>query len=125
MGGSGCRSEAVHQDVQQAACPGVVFGRMGHGEDADEAGSDVLGGDVGAEFARRAAGVEDVVDGREQLGLGLGMGDFADSIIASSVSSMPFLVAIQSPNRSIQRRSAAGGGSWASSSRAPSVSRAT
>src|ERR1700733_8807620 len=26
MGGSGCRSEAVHQDVQQAACPGVVFG---------------------------------------------------------------------------------------------------
>ena len=48
-----------------------------------------------------------------------------DSIIASSVSSMPFLVAIQSPNSSIQRRSAAGGGSWASSSRAPSVSRAT
>src|SRR5580700_4985483 len=33
-----------------------------------------------------------------------------DSIIASSVSSMPFLVAIQSPNSSIQRRSAAGGG---------------
>src|ERR1700761_5335104 len=48
-----------------------------------------------------------------------------DSIIASSVPSMPFLVAIQSPNSSIQRRSAAGGGSWASSSRAPSVSRAT
>ena len=48
-----------------------------------------------------------------------------DSIIASSVSSMPFLVAIQSPNRSIQRRSAAGGGSSASSSRAPAVSRAT
>jgi hypothetical protein len=48
-----------------------------------------------------------------------------DSIIASSVSSMPFLVPIQSPNSSIQRRSAAGGGSWASSSRAPSVSRAT
>jgi hypothetical protein len=48
MGGSGCRSEAVHQDVQQAACPGVVFGRAGHGEDADEAGSDVFGGDVGA-----------------------------------------------------------------------------
>src|SRR5579863_8586061 len=44
-----------------------------------------------------------------------------DSIIASSVSSMPFLVAIQSPNSSIQRRSAAGGASWASSSRAPSV----
>ena len=53
MGGSGCRSEAVHQDVQQAACPGVVFGRVGHGEDADEAGSDVFGGDVGAEFARK------------------------------------------------------------------------
>jgi hypothetical protein len=33
-----------------------------------------------------------------------------DSIIARSVSSMPFLVAIQSPNRTIQRRSAAGGG---------------
>jgi hypothetical protein len=44
---------------------------VGHGEDADEAGSDVFGSDVGAELARRTAGVEDGVDGREQLGLGL------------------------------------------------------
>ncbi|XXX58172.1 hypothetical protein WMF19_08575 [Sorangium sp. So ce124] len=39
--------------------------------------------------------------------------------------SMPFLVAIQSPNRSIQRRIATAGGSWSSSSRAPVVSRTT
>ncbi|WP_211255490.1 hypothetical protein [Actinocatenispora sera] len=36
---------------------------------------------------------------------------------------MPFLVAIQSPNWSIQRRSAAAGGSSSSRSRAPVVSR--
>jgi hypothetical protein len=48
-----------------------------------------------------------------------------DSIIASSVSSMPFLVAIQSPNKSIQRRIAAAGGNRPSSSRAPVVSRTT
>jgi hypothetical protein len=35
-----------------------VFGLAGHGEDADEAGSDVFGGDVGAELAGRAAGGE-------------------------------------------------------------------
>jgi hypothetical protein len=29
----------------------MVSGRAGHGEDADEAGRDVLGGDLGAEFA--------------------------------------------------------------------------
>jgi hypothetical protein len=48
-----------------------------------------------------------------------------DSIIVSSVSSMPFLVAIQSPNKSIQRRIAAAGDSRPSSSRAPVVSRTT
>jgi|HubBroStandDraft_1064217.scaffolds.fasta_scaffold05741_4 hypothetical protein len=111
MSGSGCGSEAVHQNVQQPACPGVVLGRAGHGEDTDEAGSDVFGGDIGAQLARRAAGIEDVADGREQFGLGLAWAISPDSIIASSVPSMPFFVAIQSPNRSIQRRSAAGGGS--------------
>lgn len=40
-------------------------GPGGHGEDADEGGGDVLGGDVGAEVARRAAGVEDRGDGRQ------------------------------------------------------------
>jgi hypothetical protein len=48
-----------------------------------------------------------------------------DSIIASSVSSMPFLVAIHSPNRSIHRRIATAGGSSSSSSRAPVVNRTT
>jgi hypothetical protein len=38
---------------------------------------------------------------------------------------MPFLDAIESPNRSIQRRIAAAGGSWPRSSRAPAVSRTT
>jgi hypothetical protein len=42
MSGSGCRSETVYQNVQQATCRGVVLRRVGHGEDADEAGSDVL-----------------------------------------------------------------------------------
>jgi hypothetical protein len=42
------------------------------GEDADQAGGDVLGADVGAEVARRAAGVEDRRDGFEQLGPGVG-----------------------------------------------------
>jgi NADPH:quinone reductase-like Zn-dependent oxidoreductase len=43
-----------------------VVGRAGHGEDADEAGRDVFGGDVGAELARSPTGIEDVVDGGEQ-----------------------------------------------------------
>lgn len=42
-----------------------------------------------------------------------------DWIITSSVSSMPFLVAIHSPNRSVHLRSAAAGVSSASSSWAP------
>lgn len=74
-GGSGWGSEAVHQDVEKATCPGTVVGLGGHGEDVDEAGSDVFGGDVGAELARRTAGAQDFVDGREQLALGLGVGD--------------------------------------------------
>jgi len=44
-----------------------MCGWLGHGEDADEAGSDVLGGNIGAEPAGRMAGVEDLVDCREQL----------------------------------------------------------
>ena len=54
---------------RRLALPRVRAG--GHGEDAYEAGSDVLGGDVGAEFARHTAGVEDLVVGPEKLG-GLG-----------------------------------------------------
>jgi hypothetical protein len=42
----------------------LVLGRLCDGEDAEEAGGDVFGGDVGAKVARGAAGVEDLGDGR-------------------------------------------------------------
>ena len=51
------RPEDVHQDVQQASRLRFVLGWAGDGEDADQAGCDIFGGDVGAEVARRAAGV--------------------------------------------------------------------
>ena len=77
-----------------------------------------------AELVRHTAGVEDFVDGRSSSVWVWAWAISPDSIIASSVPSMP-LVATQSPNSSIQRRRAAGGGSWASRSGAPWVSRAT
>ena len=63
MGGFGCRAQAIHQDGQQASRTVGVLGRAGHREEADEAGSDVLGRDVWGEFARRTAGREETVDG--------------------------------------------------------------
>ena len=48
-----------------------------------------------------------------------------ESIIASSVSSMPFLVASQSANKSIHRRIASAGGTHFSRSVAPMVRRFT
>lgn len=57
--------EAVHQKVEQATGPGFMLVPGGHGEDADEGRGDVFGGDVGAEVARRATGVENRGDGRQ------------------------------------------------------------
>jgi hypothetical protein len=62
---AGRRPEAVHQEVQQATGLGFMLGPGGHGEDADEGGGDVFGGDVAAQVACRAAGVEDGGDGRQ------------------------------------------------------------
>ena len=49
----------------------------GHGEDAEQAGGDVLGADVGAEVTGSAAGVKDRRDGIEKLGAGLGLDNVA------------------------------------------------
>src|SRR5487761_1429744 len=65
LGGGGL--QAVHEEVQQAAGLGVLPGFTGHGEDADQAGGDVLGAGVGAKVADGAAGVEDRRDGFEKL----------------------------------------------------------
>ncbi len=57
--------EAVREEVQQATGLGLVFGPGDGCEDADEGGGDVFGGDVEAEVARFAAGVENHGDGRQ------------------------------------------------------------
>jgi DNA-binding MarR family transcriptional regulator len=75
LGGRG--PQAVHEKVQQPARLGVLPGFAGHGGDADQAGGDVLGGDIGAQVAGGAAGVKDGRDGLEELGAGLGVGDLA------------------------------------------------
>ena len=57
LGGRG--PQAAHEEVQRAAGLGVLPGFAGHGKDADQAGGDVLGADVGAQVAGGAAGVKD------------------------------------------------------------------
>jgi hypothetical protein len=65
LGRPGGGPEAVHQEVAQATGLGFMLGPGGHGEDADEGGGDVVGGDVAAQVTRRAAGVENRGDGRQ------------------------------------------------------------
>ena len=55
----------------------MLPGLAGDGEDADQAGGDVLGADVSAQVAGGGAGVEDGGNDVEELGAGLGEGDLA------------------------------------------------
>ena len=70
MPGLGAGSHPVQEQIQQAAAELVPAG-AGHGEDADERGRDVIGGDVVPEVSARSSGLEDLVDGVQKLLPGL------------------------------------------------------
>jgi len=67
--------EAVHERVEKSVGLSVLFGFAGDGEDADEAGRDLLGSDVDAEYTCGATRVEDGGDRCEELVAGPGVGD--------------------------------------------------
>jgi hypothetical protein len=63
----GLHRQPVHEDVKESLGLGVLSGSAGDREDTDKAGGDVLGADIVAEHASRAAGVEDGGDRRKEF----------------------------------------------------------